>query len=86
MKPIVNHILHEVISLPEYEPIPKDNDEAIAYMAQWDYGEYTSDDTTLADVYGLNGTTAIADGYVLFRSFCGDATLYRLGAVCANSL
>ena len=82
MKPIINRILQEVITLPEYEPIPKDDDEAIRYLAQWDCGEYSADDTTLADICGLNGTVVVTDEYVLFRSYCGDATLYHIGAVC----
>ena len=73
--------LHEVITLTDSEYIPMDNDRAIAYMSQWDYGEYDpDDDTTLEDLYHMVSRlyfrVYIAEQYVLYRDFMGGATLY----------
>lgn len=81
MKPIVDCWLDEVIHMPECEAIPEDDAEAIRYLAQWDYGEYHVEPIALSDLYAMHGRVAFQDEYVLFRSYCGDAALYRRGAM-----
>lgn len=77
MTPIKDYPLDEVIWLPEYEPVPDDPEEAIQYLAQWDYGEYGCDPILLSDLYTLHGHIYVVSEYVLFRSYCGDHALYR---------
>ncbi len=77
MQPVTDMWLNEVISLPEYESIPPDPDEAIRYMAQWDHGEYCCDPISLSEVYTWHGQINRLDDYILYRSYCGDAVLFR---------
>lgn len=77
MKPTVDYWLDEVIRIPEYEPIPEDDAEAILYLGQWDYGEYHADPIALSELYTLHGRITTQGEYVPFRSYCGDAALYR---------
>ncbi len=81
MKPIVDCWLNEVIHMSEYEPIPEDDIEAILHLAQWDYGEYQADPIALSDLYALHGRITFQGEYILFRSCCGDAALYRRGTI-----
>lgn len=77
MTPIKDYPLDEVIWLPEYEPVPEEPEEAIRYLAQWDCGEYCRDPVFLSDLYAMHGRVYTSGDYVLFRSYCGDHTLYR---------
>lgn len=70
MKPITNHILQEVITLPEYEPVPRDDDEAIRCLALWVAVSTVRTTPRWSDVCRLNGTVVVTDEYVLFRSYC----------------
>lgn len=81
MNPIVDYWLDEVIHMPEYEAIPEDDAEAIRYLGQWDYCEYHADPIALSDLYALHGRVTFQDEYVLFRSYCDAAALYRSGAM-----
>lgn len=82
MKPMIDYLLDEVIHLSESEPIPKDDGEAIRYMAKWDHGEYAQPPQPFSSLYGLDGRTVTQGEYVMHRSGVGDATLYRKGPIC----
>lgn len=79
MRPVIDYWLDEIIQLPEYEAVPEDDVEAVHYLAQWDYGEYSADPITLSDLYDLHGRISMQNGYILFRSYCGSCALYRRG-------
>ncbi len=82
MKPDVDYLLDEVVHLPDWDEAPKDADGAIAYMAQWDTGEYSHEQVALSSLYKLHGYVILRGEYVLFRSFAGDETLYRKASIC----
>ena len=70
--------LQHIIALPDWEPVPDDPEEAIRYMAQWDYGEYHSDPDEVETIYTRNGHTYTHDGYVLYIYYDGTKALYRI--------
>ena len=71
-------LLQHIITLPDWEPVPDDPDEAIDYMVHWDYGEYSSDPEQVDTIYPRYGDAWRKDDYVLQRFFDGTTVLYRI--------
>ena len=71
-------LLQEIAYLPEYEIVPADPDEAIDYLAHWDYGEYHSDPEIVETIYTRNGRTHRKGVYVMHSYFDGSHALYRI--------
>ena len=67
-----------IIWLPEWEPMPDDTEEAIRYMAQWDYGDYHSDPEDVETIYTRYGHTYTHDDYVLYEYYDGTKALYHI--------
>ena len=70
--------LQYIIWLPEWEPVPSDPDDAIDYMAQWDYGEYSDDPETVETVYNHAGNTHCKGDYVMHSYHDGSRALFRV--------
>lgn len=71
-------LLQHIVTLPNWEPVPNDPDEAIDYMAQWDYGEYCCNPEQVNAIYPRYGNAWRKDDYVLQRFFDGTSVLYRV--------
>lgn len=71
-------LLQEIVYLPEYEAVPADPDEAIDYLAHWDYGEYHTDLETVETIYTRYGDTYRNGDYIMHRYYDGSHALYRI--------
>ena len=71
-------LLQEVVYLPEWETVLAEPDAAIAYLAQWDYGEYHTDPETVETIYTRNGETHRNGPYVMHAYYDGSHALYRV--------
>ena len=69
-------LLQEIIYLPEYEDVPADPDEAIEFLAHWDYGEYHTDPEAVETIYTRNGRTHRKEEYVMHSYYDGSHALY----------
>ena len=78
-------LLQEIIYLPEYEDVPADPDEAIEYLAHWDYGEYHTDPEAVETIYTRNGRTHRKGEYVMHSYYDGSHALYRIMEECDKS-
>lgn len=70
--------LQYIIWLPEWEPVPSDLDDAIDYMAQWDYGEYSDDPETAETIYNHAGSIHRKGDYVMHGYHDGSRALFRV--------
>lgn len=71
-------LLQEIVYLPEYETVPADPDEAIDYLAHWDYGEYHTDPESVETIYTRYGDTYRNGDYIMHRYYDGSHALYRI--------
>ena len=71
-------LLRHIVTLPEWETVSADPYEAIDYMANWDYGEYTTDPEAVETIYPRHGDAWRKGDYVLHRYFDGTRILYRI--------
>ena len=71
-------LLQEVVYLPEWETVPAEPDAAIAYLAQWDYGEYHTNPEAVETIYTRNGETHCNGPYVMHAYYDGSHALYRI--------
>ena len=69
--------LQYIIWLPEWEPVPSDSDDAIDYLAQWDYGEYSDDPEAVETIYNHAGSTHCKGDYVMHGYHDGSRALFR---------
>ena len=70
--------LQQVVYLPEWETVPAEPDGAISYLAQWDYGEYSTDPEVVDTIYTRYGDTYRSGDYVMYRYYDGSHALYRI--------
>ena len=71
-------ILQQVVYLPEWESVPAEPEAAIVYLANWDYGEYTTDPEIVDTIYTRYGDTYRSGDYVMYRYYDGCHALYRI--------
>lgn len=70
--------LQQVVYLPEWETVPAEPDDAVSYLAQWDYGEYSTDPEVVDTIYTRYGDTYRSGDYVMYRYYDGSHALYRI--------
>ena len=71
-------LLQKIVYLDGCEDVPADPDEAIAYLAHWDYGEYHRDPEAVETTYTRYGNTYRSGDYVMHRYYDGSHALYRI--------
>ena len=70
--------LQQVVYLPDWEAVPADPEAAIAYLAQWDYGEYSTDPEVVDAVYTRYGNAYRSGDYLMHRYYDGCHALFRI--------
>lgn len=70
--------LQQVVYLPDWETVPAEPDDAVSYLAQWDYGEYSTDQEVVDTIYTRYGNTYRRGEYVMYRYYDGCHALYRI--------
>lgn len=72
------YLLQPIVYLPEWELVPEDLDDAVAYMRGWDCGEYTDEPERVDTIYPRYGNAQRRGDYVLHRYYDGAHALYRV--------
>lgn len=70
--------LQEVVYLPEWRTVPAEPVDAVSFLAQWDYGEYSTDPVVVDTIYTRYGDTYRCGQYVMYRYYDGCHALYRI--------